>query len=187
MIIVEMNEDILNRTVIYMNSSNINFYNNDTYDMYYELIEPIKDAIYIKLMRTEIILNPHETKTINGLHIEDGDVIFVDLKEYNRVVANLNGLNMRCSDYILLNLSEKFGDKGPPNANISFKSEYSSMSCNANDTNMIVLNPVEPSFRRFNIQLYDRQGKIISKSASSISKFTMIVCIYHKRRKTTQF
>jgi hypothetical protein len=183
MIIVEMNEDILNRTVIYMNSSNINFYNNNTYDMYYELIEPIKDAIYIKLMRTEVILNPHAT--INGLHIEDGDVIFVDLKEYNRVIANLNGLNMRCTDYILLNLSEKFGDKNPPNANISFKSEYSSMSCNPNDTNMIVLNPVEPSFRRFNIQLYDKTGKIISRP--SISKFTMVVCIYHKRRKTTQF
>lgn len=183
MIILDMNEDILNRTVIYMNTDNMSIYNSNTFDMYYELIEPVKDAVYIKVMRTEVFLNP--SGTINDAPIHDGDVIFVDLKDYNRVIANLNGLNMKCTDYILLNLSEKFGDKNVPNKEISFKSEYSSMSCNPNDTNMIVLNPVEPSFKRFNIQLYDKTGKIISRS--SISKFTMIVCIYHKRRKTTQF
>ena len=37
----------------------------------------------------------------------------------------------------------------------------------------------------FNIQLYDKTGTIISKD--SLSKFTMIVCVYHKRRKVTQF
>lgn len=178
-----MNEDILNKTVIYMNTSNVNFYKNDAYDFYYDLLEPIKDAVYIKLMRSEVFLNP--TKTINDKTIEDGDPVFIDLRDYNRISTNLGGNNIKCTDMILLNISEKFGSNDTPDKQIAFKSDYTSMSCNPNDTNMIVLNPVEPNFKRFNIQLYDKSGQIISKT--SISKFTMIVCVYHKRRKATQF
>lgn len=178
-----MNEDILNKTVIYINTDNVTYYKSDVYDFYYDLLEPIKDAVYVKLMRSEVILNPKGT--INGQAILDSDPIFVDLRDYNRISTNLGGRNIKCTDVILLNISEKFGPNDAPNKEIAFKSDYTSMSCNPNDTNMIVLNPIEPNFKRFNIQLYDKTGTIISKN--SLSKFTMIVCVYHKRRKVTQF
>ena len=37
-----MDEDILNKTVIYINTSNATFYNSSSYDFYYDIVDPIK-------------------------------------------------------------------------------------------------------------------------------------------------
>ena len=177
-----MDEDILNKTVIYINTSNATFYNNSSYDFYYDIVDPIKNAVYMKILKSEIILNP--SGSINGKVIEDCDPVYIQIKNFNRVSTNINGNNFKCTDYILLNISDKFGTV-VPNANVSFKTEYTSTSCHITDTNMIIINPIEPNLKRFNIQLYDKNNIIIPKSA--ITKFSMIVCLYSNRKKITQF
>lgn len=178
-----IDEDKLSKTVLYISSSNGTFINSNNFEFYYDLVEPIKNALYIKLMRTEVFLNPDSS--INGNVIQDGDPIYVGVKNYNRMAINVAGNNVKCFEYILLNITERFGPNPTPNKIVSFKTEYTSPGCHANDVNIVALNPVEPIIAKFEIQLYDKNFQIIPKA--SISKFAMTACIYHSRKKTTQF
>ncbi len=178
-----MNTDILDKTIVYINSSNA-FYNNNTdFDINFSMAEPIKNAVYVMISKIEVLLNP--SVSINGLAIEDGDSIFVVVKNYERVHTNIAGNNVKCFDQITLNLSDKFGSSAIPNQNILFRSEYGSTVCDVNDINTYVLNPVDPSLKRFDIRLYDKNFKIIPKNI--IKKFVMVLCVYHSRKKLTQF
>lgn len=178
-----IDEDKLNKTILYINSTNGSFISNNNFEFTYKIIEPIKNALYMKLMRSEVFLNPKIE--INGNSIEDGDPIYVGVENYNRIAVNVAGNNVKCFEYILLNLSEKFGANDIPNKVVSFKTEYTSPGCHEKDVNIVVLNPVEPTLAQFRITLYDKNNNVIPKTA--ISKFAMTVCIYHSRRKTTQF
>jgi len=177
-----MNTDILDKTVVYVNSSNATFLTND-FDMTFDLMEPIKNAVFVMISKTEILLNP--TQTINNNAIEDGDSIFIRVKNYERIHTNINGNNIKCFDQVTLNLSDKFGIDNVPNKNILFRSEYGSTVCDINDINTYVLNPVDPNFRKIDIRLYDKNFNIIPKG--SIKKLVMVLCIYHSRKKLTQF
>jgi hypothetical protein len=179
-----IDEDKLNKTVTYISSANTsNIFQSVNFEFNHRFVEPIKNALYIKIMRTEVFLNPKNH--INGNDVVDGDPIFVVIDNYHRMTINIDGNNVKCFEYVLLNLSEKFGGNDVPNKVVSFKTEYTSPGCHANDVNIITLNPVEPTLAQFNIHLYDKNFNIIPKTA--ISKFAMTICVYHSRKKTTQY
>ena len=181
-----IDEDKLNKTLLYINSSN-SVFTGPNFEFRHNLIEPIKNALYIKLMRSEVFLNP--TTHINDNEIEDGDPIYISIQNHNRMVVNVGGASdgkqFKCFEYIILNFTEKYGTNSPPNKVVSFKTEYTSPGCHANDVNVVVFNPVEPALAGFNIELRDKNNNIIPRT--SISKLAMTICIYHSRRKTTQF
>ena len=179
----EKNEDILDKTLIYIDSSNSSFIGSTGFEFNFDLSDPIKNALYVMNVRSEIILNP--TDTINGNVIQDGDPIFIQFRDYYRLVSNINGKNVKCFDYISLNLTDKFGSGSIPNKDIIFKSENTSTNCCQNDINTYVINPIEPNFKRIDIHLYDKYYNIIPRQ--NIKKFTMIVCVYYNRKKITQF
>lgn len=180
-----MNDDIMEKVIIYINSVNGVFTNNN-FDFYFDLTEPIRNAEFIKIMKSEIILNPKNK--INNLDIEDTDPVYVVLKKYHRVCSSILKLNAKGDDYetyqvkcfeiIPLNIGHN-----PSNEYIAYKTEYSSMSCGINDANTYVINPLEHNLRRFDVQLYDKNFNIIRKS--EIKSFAMTLCIYSSRRKIT--
>lgn len=177
-----MNEEILDKKLLYVSSKNSTFLNSSQFDFYYDIQESIRNVVYIKIMKCEVVLNP--SANLNGGAIQDCDPVFVNVRGYNRLYANVdNGKNVKCFEQITLNLSEKFGKDHPPSKNISFKTEYTSTGCSINDTNVVVLDPIEPNLRRFDVQLYDKNYNIIPKS--DINVFNMILCVYSKRKKST--
>jgi hypothetical protein len=190
-----MNEEILDKKILYINSKNSTFLSSTQFDFYYDMQESIRNVVYIKIMKCEVVLNPHED--INGTAISDSDPVFVNVKGYNRLYANIyagvnddaknvdDGKNVKCFEQITLNLSEKFGSSNPPNKLISFKTEYTSTGCSINDTNVVVLDPIQPNLTRFDVQLYDKNYNIIPKD--DINVFNMILCIYSRRKKTTMY
>ena len=178
-----MDNDILDKTIVYINSSNCLFKNGTNFDITFDLQEPIRNALYITIIKTDIILNP--SQSINNLAIEDGDSIYVNLKNYSRIRTNIDGINVKCFDQIIIDLSDKFGVDPPPNANILFRSEYASTVGEINDINTHVLNPMEPNLKRFDIQLYDKKYQPIQKN--NIKRFATTLCVYHSRKKITQF
>lgn len=175
-----MNIDILDKRIIYINSSNCKFLDN-TFTFYYDLLEPIRNVVYIKLMKAEIIANP--SLSINGVAIQDGDPVFIDLNSYDRMFTNIIGNNAKCFDCITFNITDKYGANSVPNKLTSFKIEYNSTGCSINDTNTFVLDPVEPNLRLFNITLYDKKFKVVPKT--DINVFNMILCVYSSRKKVT--
>lgn len=184
-----MIEDTLDRTLIYINSSNATFMSNDLCMFYVNMIEILKDVLYIKILRSEVIINP--SKTLNGNVINDTDPIFVNMNDYKRILTTIkktvgnddNFNNCKFFDQINLNISERFCGRAIPDANISFRNE-SSTSFNISDPYMLIMNPNENLLNKLQISLYDKNNELIKRS--DIIKFNMTVCIYHRRKKTSQ-
>lgn len=177
-----MAEEVLDKTLVYINSSYTNAsFSKPGFEFSYSLTEPIKDAMYLMNVRTEIVLNAF--KPLNGKTIEDGDPVFIRFNDYFKLVANVNGNNVKCFDTISLNLTDNVGTGAVPDKNILFKTEITSTVCNFKDINTYVINPVDPNFQRINISLHDKDFNVIPRD--DISKFMMVVCVYHNRKKLT--
>jgi hypothetical protein len=184
-----MADDILDKRLIYINSSNAQFMNNTDYDFYFDIQEAIRNAVYIKIMKCEVVLNP----SAGAYNAGDGDPIFVNLNNYNRLYTNVladtndfnkGGKNVACFEQITLNLSDKFDTASPiPSKFVSFKTEYTATGCTINDTNTYVLDHIESKLNRFNIQLLDKSYNIITKN--KINKFTLLLCVYSKNKKSS--
>lgn len=175
-----MSEKIFNKSIIYINSSN-SIYNNTTdQKFYFDMIDTLKNVVHIKILKSEVLLNP--SLTLNNNPIYDTDPIFINVNNYNRISTNINGNNANYFELIQMNLTEKFGIN-IPNAVISFQNEYKSTSSYTDDINTFVLNPIEPNLKRLDIALYDKNNNILSKN--DIKRFNMILCIYHERKKIT--
>lgn len=174
-----MDTNVLSKKLIYINSSNVDeskFLGN-SYEFSYDILDAIRDVVYIKLMKTEVILNP------STANVQDGDPIYVSLKKYDRLFVNKNGGNMKVFEVIPLNISDKYGLGAVPNQNVMFKTEYTTTGCSINDTNTYVLDPIEPNLKRFDIQLLDKNFNNIPKS--NIKCFTLTLCVYSSKKKLT--
>ena len=194
-----MNESILDKRIVYINSSNCKYIDNTKCSFFYDLLEPIRNAMYVKLMKAELIVNP--SSSINSVAIQDGDPVFVSVNNYNRVFTTIQEMvtiwdskkkqlsdelqsrNVRCFECISLNISDKYGAGSVPNKLVSFKSEYNSTGCTINDTNTHVLDPIDPNLKRLDISLYDKKFNVLGKN--DINCFNMILCIYSSRKKAT--
>jgi hypothetical protein len=188
-----MNDEILDKKIVYINSSNSTFLNNLYYDFYFNMMDPILNVVYIKVMKCEVILDPRHR--LNSNDIKNIDPIFIDVNGYDRFVTSLDTVidryssnmidrqkNIKYFEQININKIEKYGT-GNVHEAVAFNTEYSGTGCNINDTNMFVLDPIEPKLRRFNIRLYDKNYNMIDRN--NLSLFTMTLCIYSKRKKVT--
>lgn len=186
-----MNENVLEKRIVYINSSNCKYIDATKASFFYNLLDPIRDAVYIKIMKAEVIVNP--SNNINNVKIEDGDPIFVNMNNYNRLYASVrddmskdpdnDSKNVKCFECISLNITDKYGGGTVPTKLVSFKTEYTATGCSINDTNTYILDPVEPNLKRLDITLYDKKYNLINKA--DINVFNMILCIYSNKKKIT--
>lgn len=194
-----MNDNVFEKRIVYINSSNCKYIDNTKCSFFYDLLEPIRNVMYIKLMKAELIVNP--SSTINSVAIQDTDPVFVSLNNYDRLFTTIREnvtlydiksktsydemqfKNVKCFECISLNITDKYGSGSVPNKLVAFKSEYTSTGCSINDTNTHVLDPVEPNLKRLDIALYDKKFNVLGKN--DINCFNMILCIYSNRKKVT--
>jgi hypothetical protein len=174
----------LDKTIVYLNSDTVTF-NTDNFDISFELPEPIKNVVYIKIMKVDIVIDVQPMSET----IKDGDPIFLNLRNYNnRILSKTKvagqDITMKCFEIIVLNFIEKIGYV-PLSNKFYFKTEYTATGCNTTDTNVIVLNPIEPILNRFDLQIYDKFNNIVSKEC--ILKCTITLCIYHSRKNLNNF
>lgn len=174
--------EALDKTIIYINSDNVNNFDANTFSFSVDLIEPIRDVVYIKIIKSEIIVNP--TSQINNNAIGDTDPIYIYLNSYKRISTVIDGNNTRFFDQININLSEKFPTMVLPNSLLSFKNETLSSSYNLGDPNLFILNPMESNLKKLNFALFDKKNVIVQKS--DIARFNTILCVYHTRMKTSR-
>ena len=79
---------------------------------------------------------------------------------------------------------------------LSYKQELSGTSCGPNDTNTMVLNPILPELKRFNVKLWriNELGehvevpitKVIPKDEGGVFRVIMSFTVYYKRKKVTR-
>ena len=68
----------LDKTIVYLNSDTVIF-NTDNFDISFELPEPIKNVVYIKIMKVDILIDV----ALMSSTIKDGDPIFLNLRNYS--------------------------------------------------------------------------------------------------------
>jgi|OM-RGC.v1.019383977 hypothetical protein len=181
-----MNDKDYEKKLIYINSENSTFLSQSDYISVFDISETIKDVMYIKMLKSEIVLevNGISNTIVNDEIVNDGDPIFVNLNDYNRILTRIDDNTVKYFDIININLSEKFGNNVPNSANISFKNTSGTHTFGPyNSDTHIMLS--DNNITKFNISLYDKNNKIVKKS--DIKSFNMVLCLYYLRRKCSQF
>lgn len=176
-----MNTDILDKKIIIIDSTKCVF-NNSYFDFYLDIQTPIKDVLFIKVISSTITLSTH--LSLNSTNINDQDNVYIYLNDYKRLIVNNSNTNDNIYNYF---------------DNITIDTiKYSNTATEFNFTNLLatnsditdpsvyVLNPTEPSLKRFNVKIYDNNNNIIS-SSDNLKRVIIKLCIYTARKKITMF
>jgi hypothetical protein len=154
------------KVVINLNSSNCLMFNASETDFYINLVEPIKNVIYIKILKTSIVSTTSIKNT--PLSYEKYDPIYITLNDYYRSNSYIkNNDAFDCAKYFDL-IPYSYAD----NSDIS----YSQTSSDWTDPSVYVLNPPEQILRRLNIQFRDKLFKLFDTSI--LTHFNLSICIY---------
>jgi hypothetical protein len=161
--------------IIIIDTNNV-IYNGDSnvYSFYLNLAEPLKDVYKIKLLYDALSINTTTLVTsFNNL-----DSVFINCNDYDRVRTTIAG-NQSISyfDSIMIDMN-----KIKPGNNSLFTTMYNDFNENEGD---FYLNPVTSQFNRIDIQLLDKNNKLLTKSF--IARFVMKLCIYYNKKKISQF
>ena len=183
-----MDDCILDQKIINIDTASSIWSSSTNMDFYIDILEPLKNALYISIIKSNILLNPKNS--LNGVAIADGDNVYVNMNDYNRISTTISNGNtnniVTYFEQISLNLTEKYQlyyiQGGAIPLVYSFTNNYIT-TANLTDSHMFILNPAEPNLKRFNIKLYDKNNNILQRS--EITRFNMTICIYYNRRKTT--
>ena len=198
------NEDILDKKILQLTKNGAIYYNESKNDFYIDILEPIKNVTHIKILKSSIKL---KTKKINTIDVNDNDPLYITINDYSRITTintkiEINVMNSSniTSNYISnafntfevinLNVESKYVtvtnveyDNLLPIDGITFENVYTSTSASLNDTNVYNIVPYEPSLKRFNIKLYDKDFNLINKD--DISNFEMLICVFSNNKKMT--
>lgn len=176
-------DDIMNKSIVFIDNNNATFLSNNNYVFNYDLLENIKDIACIKIMKSEIILNTNVPLFANDINStpQNGDPIFIKMNDYKRVSTIINGNNIKFFDVIILNTTDKNTVTSPVQV---YKNESCS-SFNINDPTVHIFNPTESNIKTLSFELYDKNNKILERS--TIIRFSMVLCIYHYKRKVSQY
>ena len=166
-----MNTEILDKQIIIIDSDKCPFI-SDKYDYYFDIKTPIKNALFIKLIESTVIVN-----NLYGGSFSNQDSINININGYNRVTVN--NTNIPDNDYIIKYFDTISIDTSkylqeyilyganpttrPATINYTFKNDYST-DTDINSHSMFVLNPIEPSLKRFNITVFDKNNTLFAKT-----------------------
>lgn len=151
--------------IITIDSSFSIYSDNTTQNFYINLDEPLRNVYKINVI--SMLINISNTSSLNV----PLDSIYINLNDYNRLIAKKNNNNIYYFDSIIVENSITSG-------NITIKNDY-----NTNDS-IFYLNPIEPQLKRFNIRLYDKNNSIILQN--NLNRFVMKLGVYFNNRKTTR-
>jgi len=161
--------------IIIVDTNNV-IYNGNTsnYNFHLNLAEPLKDVYKIKLLYDALSI----TTTTLKASFSNLDSIFINCNDYDRVRTTIGDNNsISYFDSIMIDLN-----KIKTNTGTDYTTMYNDFNENEGD---FYLNPITSQFKRIDIQLLDKNNKIITKSL--IDRFVMKLCIYYNKKKISQF
>ena len=153
-----------------------------------------KDCLKINKYTWKVIknLDPEKAEIIKYLYNEDGPLLNPMNKVYNYKVKKEELNTFGYYDSIYINKPTIYTNllTSPSCYILSYKHELSGTSCGPNDTNTMILNPILPELKRFNIKLtrINELGEHVDIPINSDGVFRVIMSftIYYKRKKVTR-
>jgi hypothetical protein len=156
--------------IIIIDTSNV-IYNgsSNNFSFHLNLAEPLKDVYKIKLLYDALSIT---TQTLL-LSFSNLDSVYINCNDYDRVRTTI-GDNQSISyfDSVMIDMN-----KIKPSTGSSETTMYNDFNENEGD---FYLNPVASQFNRINIQLLDKNNKILTKSL--VNRFVMKLCIYYNKK-----
>lgn len=184
------------KTFIKQNS----YYNErDTFDnIYYRYVPTYigytKDNLRINKYTWEVLntINADKADRLKYVYNKGGPLLNPTNRVYNYQIQKEEMNTLKYYDCIYINKPTIHTNllSDPKCYLLSYKQELSGTSCGPNDTNTMVLNPILPELKRFNIKIWriNELGEHVEIPITKDGVFRVIMSftIYYKRKKVTR-
>jgi len=175
------------KIIINLNSSNCLFnpINENKADYYINLVDPLKNIIYIKILKASV----STANTISNLKYNKFDPIYIAINDYDRSLSYIKNTQITTTSnyYIgptLTNVytsnivfnSVNYFDLIPYSLTNHSDISYNQSSFDWSDPSVYILNPPEQNLKRFNIQIKDKNFNFFENSI--LIDFNLSICVY---------
>ena len=156
------------KVVINLNNHNCLTTNSAETSFYVDLVEPIKNVVYIKILKATILSPNNNPFKSSPLLYEKYEPVYVSINDYNRAVSYIktNGTFNYVNYFDIIPYSD---------TNYSDVS-YGQTSFDWTDPSVYVLNPPEQILKRLNIDFRDKTFKLFDTSV--LTHFNLSICVY---------
>jgi hypothetical protein len=173
------------KVVINLNSSNCLINNININNYYINLVEPIRNVIYIKMLKASVLTN---NTIISTLSYNKFDPIYIAVNDFDRSISYIKSTQVSTSNYTIDNVENvlytsnivfdtaKYFDIIPYSKETFSEISYSQASFDWTDPSVYILNPPEPNLRRLNIEIRDKNFKLFDTSI--LTDFNLSICAY---------
>ena len=184
------------KIVINLNSTNCLEFTKDKSDYYINFAEPLKNVIYIKMIRASVKTN-NSTITISPLNYKKNEPIYISINNYDRSVSykifteitpnTTKDIITGTVSYTGTNSSNivfhpfNYFDLIPYSNDVSLTEQYSEISYTQasfdwSDPSVYILNPPEQNLKRLNIQFKNKAFELFN--TTDLINFNLSFCIY---------
>lgn len=172
-----MNEADLNnafkydKIIISIDAGSCSSTNPDKTMYYLDLLEPLRNVVYIKILNARIAHNPNTASQYNYTKY---DPIYISINDYNRSKAYLKKSDL--STTVL-----QYFDSVPFNGGDFSLISYTQSSFDWSDPTVYILNPPEPNLRRLDIEIKDKTFNLFN--TATLTNFNLTICIYFMKNR----
>lgn len=159
------------KVVINLNNQNC-LTTNTTEAKFYIDIEPLRNVIYIKIIRASVLTSPG-LRSSPLLLYKRYEPIYIGINDYSRSVSYLK------TNDIFDNIS--YFDLIPYSEFDYSEISYSQSAFDWTDPSVYILNPPEQNLRRLNIEFRDKKFKLFEPSM--LTDFNLSICIYYIKNR----
>ena len=160
------------KVIVNLNNHNCLTINPNETSFHVNLVEPIKNIVYLKILKASIITTT-AIKNNNQLLYIKYDPIYISINDYERSQSylNTNGVFdiVKYFDFIPYS-TDTFSDIS--NSHVSF---------DWTDSSVYILNPPEPNLKRLNIVFRDKYFKTFNTSI--LTHFNLSICLYYVKNR----
>ena len=186
MSVVDLNNTFkYDKVVLNLNSSNCLLADPNKTNYYINLVEPIRNVIYVKMLKASVLTN---NTIVNTLSYNRYDPIYIAVNDYDRSLSYIKSTQVLTSNYTVNNIANvlitsnivfdtaKYFDIIPYSKETFSEISYSQASFDWTDPSVYILNPPEPNLRRLNIEIKDKDFKPFNTSI--LTDFNLSICAY---------
>lgn len=171
------------KNIIELDSEKGVFNDNIYCDLSFDILDSIRNVIYIKIIKCSVIVKPLDALN-NGSYIDNGDSVYFAVNDYSRITAMLNESIHRIFETVDIDLTQTYNITADTNyestKGILYSKEYSQLF-HKDDISVYKLNPIEPVLKRFNVVIYDKNGEKMARD--DIVRFKILLCVYSNNKK----
>jgi hypothetical protein len=173
------------KVVINLNSSNCLVNDPNATNYYINLVEPLRNVIYVKMLKASVLTN---NTIVPLLSYNKYDPIYISVNDYDRSVSYIKSTQVLNSNYVLNSVPKvlstsnvvfdtaKYFDIIPYSKETFSEISYSQASFDWTDPSVYILNPPEPNLRRLNIEIRDKSFNLFNTSV--LTDFNLSICAY---------